>query len=132
MTAEASARGVSVVLVTAPDREGAEALAERLVRERAAACVNVLGGVTSIYRWEGVVERATEALLVIKTASEHADALVERIEALHPYDVPEALVLPVGSGLPSYLRWVVESSGGEPEARVEKPGEGVPGEGAEE
>jgi len=105
---------VSVVLVTTPDRESAEELGETLVRERSAACVNVLGGVTSIYRWEGAVERATEALLVIKTATTSAHALVERIEALHPYDVPEALVLPVGSGLPSYLRWVVESSSGSP------------------
>lgn len=114
MTRGASQPEVSVVLVTVPDRESAEELGEALVRERRAACVNVLEGVTSIYRWEGAVERATEALLVIKTASRRADALVERIEALHPYDVPEALVLPVGSGLPSYLRWVVESSGGSP------------------
>lgn len=111
MTADGADPGVCVVLVTAADRESAEELGEALVRERVAACVNVLGGATSIYRWEGAVERATEALLVIKTSSERADALVARIGELHPYDVPEALVLPVASGLPRYLRWVVEASG---------------------
>jgi periplasmic divalent cation tolerance protein len=97
---------VRVVLMTAPDRATAETLGEALVRERLAACANVLPGVTSVFWWEGEVQRAEEALVVLKTPSERVDALVARARELHPYDVPELLALPVDAGLPAYLEWV--------------------------
>ncbi len=94
-----------------PDR--AEALASDLVKRRLAACVNVISGVASIYRWEGKVEREEEALLVIKTSSERIDALMRALPDLHPYDTPELLALPVGAGLSSYVEWVRASTNDE-------------------
>lgn len=103
---------VRVVLTTAPDRETAERLGRALVEERLAACANVLPGVTSIFRWRGAVERADEVLVVLKTPADRVGALVERVAALHPYDVPEALALAVEAGHGPYLDWVrAETSG---------------------
>lgn len=101
-----------VVLCTAPassdraGRLGAHDLARALVDERLCACVNVLAGVRSYFRWEGRVDAADELLLVAKTTAAAAPALRARIAALHPYEVPEALELAVGDGLPAYLRWL--------------------------
>jgi periplasmic divalent cation tolerance protein len=105
---EAPASRVRVALSTAPDAETAARIARALVHERLAACVNVVAGVRSIYRWQGGVEDATEVLLVMKTAAEQADALAERLRALHPYELPELVVLPVAGGLGGYLAWVLE------------------------
>ncbi len=98
---------VVVVLVTAPSAEVADRIASGVVEARLAACVAVLPGVQSVYRWQGVVERADEIQLVIKTARDRVDALRGLITSLHPYTVPELLVLPVVDGLPAYLAWVV-------------------------
>jgi len=95
-----------VVLVTAPGREEAERLAQRLVEDRLAACVNCAGPVTSVYRWEGKTCREQEFLLVIKTTAERLDALFDRVAALHSYEVPEIIALPVTAGWPPYLEWV--------------------------
>ena len=92
-------RDVRVVLMTAPDRATADQLAEQLVRERLAACANVLPGVASFFWWDDAVQRADEALVVFKTASERAGPLMTRAAELHPYDVPELLALPVEGGL---------------------------------
>ena len=100
---------VRVVLVTAPAEEAA-ALARAVVTERLAACVNVVPGVRSIYRWEGEVQDDVEALLVIKTTEARLEALVERVNALHSYDLPEVLALPVAGGSPAYLAWVAEEA----------------------
>jgi periplasmic divalent cation tolerance protein len=102
---------ISVVMVTAPDPSTAETLARALVEERLAACVNLLSGVTSLYRWEGAVERATEVLMVIKVTSGGFERLRARVVALHPYDAPEVLELPVRGGDARYLDWVRESVG---------------------
>lgn len=102
---------VRVVLVTAPDVESGERLGTALVRERLAACVNVVPGVTSIYWWEGRLERASEVLLVLKTTGGTVAALRERAVALHPYEVPEVLVLDVKEGHEPYLDWVRRESG---------------------
>ena len=96
---------IRVILMTAP-ADAALTLARSLVDERLAACVNLLPGMRSVYRWEGAVEEATETLMILKTAPGRVDALQERMVALHPYDVPEFLVLPVETGLPEYLAWV--------------------------
>lgn len=97
---------VLVVLVTAPSADQAAALARALVEERLAACGNVLPGVRSIYRWEGEVREDAEALLVLKTTRARLEALRERVLALHPYEVPEVLALPVEAGSAAYLAWV--------------------------
>lgn len=97
-----------VVLVTAPET-GAQDLGRVLVDERLAACVNVVPGVTSIYRWEGRRAESKESLLVIKTRPERYAALERRVLELHPYSVPEVLALPVATGASAYLQWVQES-----------------------
>jgi periplasmic divalent cation tolerance protein len=76
------------------------------------ACVNVVAGIRSTYRWKGEVERADEALLVIKTSRAGVEALKSALPELHPYEVPELVVLPVEGGAETYLRWVVDNAGG--------------------
>ena len=100
-----------IVLTTFPADEDASALARALVTERLAACVNVLQPMTSTYRWEDNVEVVTEHQLVIKTMATQVDALKARINELHPYNVPEVLVLPVRDGAPTYLEWLQQSIG---------------------
>jgi len=97
---------VCAVLVTVPDAATGEALGRALVGERLAACVNVVPGVVSVYRWEGSIQRDSEALLILKTTAAGVEALSDGIVRLHPYDVPEVLALPVVGGHGPYLRWV--------------------------
>lgn len=98
-----------VVLVTCPDRAVAKRLAEALVRRRLAACVNIVPGIQSVFRWKGKVERASEVLLLIKTPAKAFQRLRQAIATLHPYDVPEIIALPVKAGHPAYLAWIAES-----------------------
>ena len=100
---------ILVVLSTFPSIEKASEVAGLLVDERLAACVNVLPGVTSIYRWEGRSEEAAECLLVIKTDGARYPALERRVHELHSYTVPEVLALPVDAGAPAYVQWLTES-----------------------
>jgi periplasmic divalent cation tolerance protein len=100
-----------VVLVTLPDEAAAESLVTRLVEERVVACGNIVPGLTSIYRWQGAVERSAEVLVLFKTTGAGAERLIRRVPELHPYDMPEVLVLPVESGHGPYLQWVVENVG---------------------
>lgn len=95
-----------IVLVTVPSRAEGERIAETVVGERLAACVNVVGPVCSIYRWEGAVCREDEHLLVLKTSRACYPALAARVRALHPYEVPEVIALPVEVGLAAYLAWI--------------------------
>ncbi|HEU5210682.1 MAG TPA: divalent-cation tolerance protein CutA [Longimicrobiales bacterium] len=99
-----------VVLVTAPDMNTAETLAERLVDERLAACANIVPGIVSIYRWDEQVQRDDEVLIVLKTEQERVEALRERVVTLHPYDVPEVVVLPITEGHVPYLEWLTRST----------------------
>lgn len=97
----------AVVIVTVCDRqETADGIATRLVEERLAACVQVGGPVQSTYRWDGRLERTEEWTCQVKTARTRVSAILERIASLHPYDVPEILVLPVLDGHPEYLAWL--------------------------
>lgn len=98
-----------VCLVTAASPEEAQRIARILVDERLAACVNVVPGVRSVYRWQGKVEEADELLLVIKTTRERFEALRDRVVSLHSYQVPEILALPVEDAATAYRAWVVES-----------------------
>jgi len=99
-----------VVLTTLPADADAPAFARQLVDERLAACVNLLPMMESVYRWEGRVEQETERQLVLKTSGERVAALWERVRELHPFEVPEFIVLPVSDGSDAYLRWVGEST----------------------
>lgn len=100
---------VVIVLTTFPVDEDAAALARTLVTEKLAACVNVLPPMPSIYHWEGAVAEVHEHQLIIKTLAPLVDALKARLDQLHPYDVPEILVLPVRDGSPGYLAWLAQS-----------------------
>lgn len=111
MPDEAAAATARVVLVTAPDAAVAESLVRQLVEEGVVACGNIVPGITSIYRWKDQVERETEALVVFKTTAAGAVRLVERVPDLHPYDVPEVLVLPVEGGHRPYVEWIDENVG---------------------
>lgn len=112
--AETTGAAVRLCLCTCPDRAGAEAIAQALVEERLAACVNLLSGVTSIYRWEGRIERAEEVQLLIKTTAPRLPALTERLRALHPYDLPELIALEAVGGLSEYLNWIAAETAAEP------------------
>jgi len=103
---------VLVVLVTVPSREDGERIAEALVGDALAACVNLLGPIRSIYRWQGEVCRDDEHLLVIKTTRPRWAALEARVRALHTYETPEVIALPVEAGSAAYLEWVRASAGG--------------------
>ncbi len=95
-----------VVLVTTPTPERAAEIARALVEERLAACGNVVPGLRSIYRWEGKVQEDAEALLVLKTTRARFDALRARVLALHPYELPEVIALPIEAGSAPYLAWI--------------------------
>ena len=97
-----------VVLVTTPSAEVAGSIARTLVEERLVACGNVVPAIRSIYRWEGAVHDDAEALLILKTERRLLPELKLRLEALHPYQVPELLALPVEDGLPPYLAWIAD------------------------
>ncbi len=98
-----------VVLVTAPTVESAAEMARALVEEGLAACGNVVPGVRSIYRWAGEIHDDPEVVLLLKTERRLVAALKERLPALHPYQVPELLALPVEDGLSPYLAWLAAS-----------------------
>jgi periplasmic divalent cation tolerance protein len=99
-----------VVLVTAGSREEAGRIGTALVAERLAACVNLIGPIRSIYRWQGSIEEADEWQLVIKARAADLSALEARVKALHSYEVPEILALPVYGGSAAYLAWLDEAT----------------------
>ncbi len=99
-----------LVFCTVPDRETGQQLARTLVEERLAACVNLLPDVASVYRWQNAVQESAECLLLIKTRAALFAALRDRIVALHPYELPEVISVPVNAGLPAYLNWIDENT----------------------
>ncbi|KAM5575470.1 protein CutA, chloroplastic [Rosa sericea] len=99
-----------VVYVTVPNKEVGKKLAESLVREKLAACVNIVPGIQSIYQWEGEVQTDSEELLIIKTRQSLFEALTEHVKTNHPYDVPEVIALPINAGSLNYLEWIKSST----------------------
>ncbi len=97
---------VVVVFSTFPGPDQAAEVARALVSEQLAACVNLVPAVRSIYRWQGELQDEAETLAVVKTPAERLDALTARLIALHPYEVPEVVALPVSGGSAPYLAWV--------------------------
>src|SRR4029078_11653124 len=100
-----------IVFTTCGGREDAEKIAQAVVMERLAACVNVLPGVRSCYEWEGKMEWSEELLLLMKTTSERYEKLEARVRELHAYEVPEIVAVPVAAGLEKYLGWVDANTG---------------------
>jgi periplasmic divalent cation tolerance protein len=100
----------AIVLTTCANKREAERIAERLVTDGAAACVNIVDKVTSVYRWKGKVERATECLLVIKTRSQLTDRVEGTIKGFSSYECPEVIVIPVVAGATDYLNWINDST----------------------
>jgi periplasmic divalent cation tolerance protein len=98
---------VRVVLCTVPSEDVGVALARQLVDEQLVACVNIVPGVRSIYRYRGKVEDDRELLLLMKTSEDRLDALIPRVRELHPYEVCEVLALEVMAGSQAYLDWVL-------------------------
>jgi periplasmic divalent cation tolerance protein len=98
-----------LILSTTPDRAEAERIAEALVTEKLAACVQ-LSAVDSIYRWQGAIERAAEVRLAIKTRAALAESVEARIKALHSYDTPEIVIVPIIGGSAEYLDWLAAES----------------------
>jgi periplasmic divalent cation tolerance protein len=99
-----------IVFVTAPNKDEAARIATSLVSESVAACVNVVGGVESIYRWEGKVTRDSEALLIIKTTDERYAELERRVIELHTYTTPEIIAYRIERGSEAYLKWLRDST----------------------
>lgn len=102
----------AVVLVSTASPAESRRISDELLKDKLAACVSVVPGVRSRYRWKGKIMSAREELLVIKTTRALAPALIRRVKALHSYEVPEILVLPVSKGNPAYLRWIADSAVG--------------------
>lgn len=95
-----------IVFVTVPSREDGERIAEPLVGEQLAACVNIVGPIRSIYRWQGEICRDDEHLLLIKTTRARYPAVERRVKELHSYEVPEVVALAIETGSTSYLEWL--------------------------
>jgi periplasmic divalent cation tolerance protein len=106
------AAGTCILFVTCPDAKVAEAIARDLVERRLAACGNITGPVTSVYRWKGKVVREPEVLLLVKTRRSLVAACTRAIRAKHPYELPEIVAVPIVGGLPAYLRWVAGETTG--------------------
>lgn len=106
---------ILLVISNFPNRASATTAAEALITRQLAACVNVLAECTSIYRWEGKIEHATEVPLLIKTTQAAYPQVETVLKELHPYELPEIIAVPIGSGLPEYLNWVTK------ETRLRKP-----------
>ena len=95
------------VYMTAPSVEEARRIGRALVEERLAACVNLIEGMQSIYRWEGGIEEGSEVVMIAKTTAGRLGSLIERVRALHSYSVPCVVALPIEAGNPDFMNWIV-------------------------
>jgi periplasmic divalent cation tolerance protein len=100
-----------LAITTVAQRDTAMSIARTLVEERLVACVNISSAVESIYWWEGKLEQSAEYVLLMKTTTDRVDTLKSRLLTLHPYDVPEFVILPIESGSEAYLAWITDSVG---------------------
>lgn len=99
-----------LILCTCPDEATAQIIADQLVDQQLAACVNILPGLTSVYQWQGKRETAQEHLLLIKTTNEAYQTLEQTITELHPYELPEVIAVPISQGLGGYLQWIEQQT----------------------
>ncbi|MER0204696.1 MAG: divalent-cation tolerance protein CutA [Nitrosomonas sp.] len=93
-----------------PDQKTATLLAEALIEQRLAACVNVLSPCVSIYRWQGKIESAGEVPVLIKTRKQHYARVEQLIKMMHPYELPEVIMVPITGGLSAYLQWIADTT----------------------
>ena len=100
---------ILLALSTFPDVETARRVARQLVTENFAACANIIPAIESIYRWKETIETSAETLVFFKLSEDRQSSFQEKLRSLHPYEVPEIIFFPIASGLPEYLRWVVDS-----------------------
>ena len=103
-----------LVLTNLPDRAAAEKLADQLIEKRVAACINILAPCRSVYRWKGGLQRDEEHPLLAKTTTERYAELEKAIRAVHPYELPEIVAVPIERGLPAYLDWVAAETSTKP------------------
>jgi len=103
------AESVLLALSTFPDSETARRIAKEMVTAKLAACANILPPIESVYRWKGKIEQGSETLVLFKLSEDRQSTFQDKLRSLHPYEVPEIILVPVTSGLPEYLRWVIES-----------------------
>lgn len=99
-----------LIISNFPDQKTATLLAEALMEQRLAACVNVLSPCVSIYRWQGKIESAGEVPVLIKTRKQHYDRVEQLIKMMHPYELPEVIMVPITGGLPAYLQWIADTT----------------------
>jgi len=95
-----------IIFCTCPDKDTAEKIARLLVAGNNAACVNILPGITSVYKWQGKIESAEEHLLLIKAHKDHYQVIETTIHEHHPYELPEIIAVAIERGLPEYLHWI--------------------------
>lgn len=101
----------SILIITNfSDKKTALALAEALLGQQLAACVNMLGPCTSLYRWQGNIESVEEIPVLIKTRRQNYDRIEQLIKMMHPYELPEVIVVPITGGLPAYLQWIADET----------------------
>jgi len=103
---------ILLALSTFPDAETACRISNQLVTEKFAACANILPAIESIYRWKEKIESGNETLVFFKLSEDRQSAFQEKLRSLHPYEIPEIIFVPVSSGSPEYLDWIVENCGG--------------------
>lgn len=102
-----------VILITVPSKEVGRQIAAALLEQKLAACINIVGPVNSLYTWEGRLNDDEEFLLIIKSRANLLEAgLIPAVQALHPYDLPEIIALPIQGGLGGYLEWITQATGG--------------------
>jgi periplasmic divalent cation tolerance protein len=101
---------ILLVFTNLPDRTSAEHVARALIEQQAAACVNIMQGCTSLYRWQGQLETADEVPLLAKTTRAAYPRLEQTIRKLHPYELPEIIAVPVNAGLQEYMNWVIQET----------------------
>ena len=107
---ETENNNVCIVLCTCPNDEAAERISSAIVEARLAACVNIVKAIQSVFRWDEKIQSENETLMIIKTVSSRYSELESMLQEVHPYDVPEILMIPVGAGSPPYLSWVMDET----------------------
>ncbi|MCW5597541.1 divalent-cation tolerance protein CutA [Nitrosomonas sp.] len=103
---------IILIITNFPDKASALKVAQQLIEDRLAACVNILAESTSVYRWQAKIETANEIPLIIKTVAENYEWVEKVVKSLHPYELPEIIAVPVKMGLPAYLQWVTDEVSG--------------------
>lgn len=101
-----------IALITCPDEDCARQIATALIEQRLAACVNILPHLTSVYRWQGQIEQDAEHLLLAKLPADapRFEALRDTVQAMHPYELPEIVAVPITNALPDYLQWIIDAT----------------------